>query len=64
MTPGYDAFDGKGNLYITGSNASNGGLVGEIDGGCNAKSVTPLETGNTIGLAGALDSIRVIESLF
>ena len=54
MTPAYDAFDAKGNLYIGGSNASNGGLVAEIDGGCNAKNVTPLVTGNTIGLAGGI----------
>lgn len=32
----YAAFDGKGDLFVTGQNASGGIVLGEITGGCNA----------------------------
>ena len=51
---GYDAFDDKGKLYFDASNASNSGLIGEVEGGCNATSAIPLTTGNTIGFAGSI----------
>ncbi len=35
----WDAFDGKGNLYINGQDSSGNTLVGEITGGCKAKKV-------------------------
>ncbi len=58
MVPNYGAFDDKGNLFITGGNTSNGGLVGEIAGGCSANSMTPLVTGNTISSAAGIQIDR------
>jgi NHL repeat-containing protein len=50
----FDAFDRKGNLYIDGTNASGGAVVGEIVGGVNGKSISVLTTGNTIGYPGGI----------
>jgi hypothetical protein len=50
-----DAFDDKGNLFIDGQNPAYSGIVGKINGGCKAKSVTPLTTTNTIAVAGDID---------
>jgi hypothetical protein len=45
----YDAFDDKGNLYITGLNAANSVVVGKVKGGCAAKKITLLTTTNDLG---------------
>ena len=49
-----DAFDDKGNLYIVGDNTSNASVIGEVTGGCKAKAIMLLTTGNPISLAGAI----------
>jgi hypothetical protein len=43
-----DAFDASGNLFIDGLDFNGNALVGEIAGGCNAKSITTLSVGNRI----------------
>jgi hypothetical protein len=50
----FDAFDDKGNLYITAFDPSFNTVVGEVKGGCNAKSITLLKTGNTINFPNAI----------
>jgi DNA-binding beta-propeller fold protein YncE len=40
----YAAFDNKGNLFVTGENASGVIVLGEITGGCNAKKLRILTT--------------------
>jgi DNA-binding beta-propeller fold protein YncE len=46
----YAAFDGKGNLFVTGENASGGIVLGEITGGCNAKKMRILTATPSTGL--------------
>jgi DNA-binding beta-propeller fold protein YncE len=46
----YAAFDGKGNLFVTGENASGGIVLGEITGGCDAKKMSILTATPTTGL--------------
>jgi hypothetical protein len=51
----WDAFDASGNLLVTGLNAkSTAVLVGEISGGCAAKSIASLSVGNALQSAGAI----------
>jgi hypothetical protein len=51
----WDAFDASGNLLVTGINAHHTAvLVGEISGGCAAKSIVSLRTGNALQSAGAI----------
>ena len=45
------AFDHAGNLYITGVYGSDAGILGKIEGGCNAKKIKILSTTNTINTA-------------
>lgn len=52
---GVGGFDGKGNLYIDGSNSVNTTSIGKIDGGCNAKRVRTLTINNTIQHAGRIE---------
>jgi hypothetical protein len=50
----YPAFDHKGKLYVTGGYDSGSKyvtVVGEVKGGCNAKTIGLLKTNNTIRLA-------------
>lgn len=51
----FDGFDAKGNLYIDGSNSSGSVVVGVITGGCAAKSITTLTTGNSILFPGGVN---------
>jgi DNA-binding beta-propeller fold protein YncE len=46
----YAAFDGKGNLFVTGENASGGIVLGEITGGCDAKKMRILTATPSTGL--------------
>jgi hypothetical protein len=49
----FGAFDASGNLFVDGVDRDGNPLVGEISGGCAAKSVTALSVGNTMsGVAG------------
>ncbi len=48
---GGGAFDDKGNFFTDGYNNSSVALIGEITGGCNAKAIKLLTTGNTISVA-------------
>ena len=50
----FDAFDGKGNLYIDGTNASGAFVAGEVVGGVSAKAITILATGNSVGYPGGI----------
>jgi hypothetical protein len=51
----YDAFDRKGNLYITGADSTlSVDSVGEIQGGCKAKKITPLTTPDTLVYPGPI----------
>jgi hypothetical protein len=44
----YDAFDKKGNLYFTADDLNYNAVIGEIEGGCNAKAITILTTANPL----------------
>ena len=62
-------FDGKGNLYVEGSNSSHTAVIGRIDGGCNAKRVRTLTTNNTILNPGGIKvdkagRIAILSSLY
>jgi hypothetical protein len=49
----FGAFDASGNLFVDGVDRDGNPLVGELSGGCAAKSVTALSVGNTLsGVAG------------
>lgn len=49
----FGAFDAAGNLFVDGVDRDGNPLVGEVSGGCAAKSVTTLSVGNTMsGVAG------------
>jgi hypothetical protein len=49
----FGAFDASGNLFVDGVDREGNPLVGEVHGGCAAKSVTTLTVGNTMsGVAG------------
>jgi hypothetical protein len=50
----FDAFDSKGNLFIDGLDNSGNGLVGEIAGGCSAKTITTLKLGNSVAFPGPI----------
>jgi hypothetical protein len=54
-TPLYDAFDEKGNLYITAISADGGHTIGEIKGNCKAKKIALLATSNGIGAIGGIE---------
>jgi hypothetical protein len=49
-----DAFDASGNLFIDGRTAAGTTLVGEVSGGCKARSITTLSVGNTISFPGGV----------
>jgi len=44
----FGAFDASGNLFVDGVDRDGNPLVGEVSGGCAAKSVTTLRVGNTL----------------
>jgi hypothetical protein len=50
----FDAFDASGNLFIDGQDSFGDTLVGEITGGCQAKSITTLSVNNTISIPGGV----------
>jgi hypothetical protein len=51
----FGAFDGSGNLFVNGLNAEHSKvLVGEISGGCSAKSIKTLGTSNALQSMGGV----------
>jgi hypothetical protein len=50
----FDAFDASGNLFIDGQDAVGNTLVGEVSGGCRARSITTLSVTNTILFPGGV----------
>ena len=50
----FDAFDGKGNLYIDGTNASGAFVAGEVVGGVTGNAISILTTGNSVGFPGGI----------
>jgi catechol 2,3-dioxygenase-like lactoylglutathione lyase family enzyme len=50
----FDAFDSKGNLFVDGQDPSGNTLIGEITGGCKAKTITTLKVGNVITFPGGV----------
>jgi hypothetical protein len=50
----FDAFDSKGNLFVDGLDTSGNGLVGEIAGGCKAKTIVTLKAGNSVAFPGPI----------
>ena len=48
----FDAFDSKGDLFVDGEDTSGKTVVGEIAGGCKAKTITLLKAGNVIAFPG------------
>ncbi len=53
-----DAFDGHGNLYVAGLTPGGQTVIGEISGDCNAKTIVPLTTTNTIAYPGSIQIDR------
>jgi hypothetical protein len=51
---GDGTFDDKGNFFITGYSNPSAALIGEITGGCKAKTITLLTTANAITVALAI----------
>ncbi|MBD5653578.1 MAG: hypothetical protein IAI50_00155 [Candidatus Eremiobacteraeota bacterium] len=54
----YDAFDASGDLFIDGQDSFGNTLVGEVVGGCKAKSITTLTVNNTISTPGGVAVVR------
>jgi hypothetical protein len=50
----FDAFDGKGNLYIDGQDANGNFAAGVVTGECKAKTITNLTVSNTIVFPGGV----------
>ncbi len=50
----FDAFDSKGDLFVDGEDTSGKTIVGEITGGCKAKTIGSLKVGNVIAFPGAV----------
>jgi hypothetical protein len=50
----FDAFDASGNLFIDGRDPSGNTIVGEVSGGCRAKSIKTLSVGNAIVVPGGV----------
>jgi hypothetical protein len=50
----FGAFDEKGNLYIDGQSSSSSPVIGEVKGGCGAKTITALTTANTLNDPGGI----------
>ncbi len=50
----FGAYDAHGNSYLDGLDANNDVLVGVVTGGCRAKTIVPLTTGNTIDFPGGV----------
>jgi hypothetical protein len=44
----YDTFDSEGSLYVTAFDQSFNAVIGEVKGGCSAKTIKPLTTTNTL----------------
>jgi hypothetical protein len=52
----FDTFDGSGNLFFDGLNAAHSKvIVGEISGGCGAKSIKTLATANAFQSIGSIE---------
>jgi hypothetical protein len=65
----FDAFDSKGNLFVNGLSTSGSTLVGEVTGGCKAKTITTLKLGTPIAFPGAVqitknDDIAILNSVY
>lgn len=50
----FAAFNAKGVLFVDGEDTSGNVLVGEVTGGCNAKTITTLKTSNAIEFPGGV----------
>lgn len=48
----FDAFDSKGRLFVDGEDTAGKTVVGEITGGCKAKTIATLKVGNVIAFPG------------
>jgi hypothetical protein len=64
----FDAFDDRGNLFITGQGSSGVWAIGEVKGGCQAKNIELLTTMNAIsGTTGIqvdkLDRIAIVNGI-
>jgi hypothetical protein len=50
----FGAFDAKGDFFVSGFSTSGTVLIGEVVGGCNAKTITPLKISNSIEFPGGV----------